>query len=42
MLANDVIGYRQAQPGAFVGGLGGEEGIEYLIDYIGLNTCGLP
>ena len=38
MLANDVIGYSQAQPGAFVGGLG-DLTAEDVIDRGGINAA---
>jgi transposase len=38
LLDNDVVTDREAEPGAFPGGLGREEGIEHLVFYLGRNA----
>src|SRR5262252_6073249 len=38
LLDNNVVTDREAEPGAFPGGLGREEGIEHLLLHLGWNT----
>ena len=38
LLDDDIVADRQAKPGAFASRLGGEEGVEYLVLYVGWNT----